>query len=144
MPAVYIIQNIIDGSIYIGKANDINKRWSQHKNNHLKGKFASSYLYRAFNKYGFDNFTFQVLEYFETSKEALEAEKWYVGYLRWLGAQMYNLTPGGDGGRPKGIPCTNETKRLISLKNKGKSKNKKQNATKNLDFDNDFSYFEEE
>jgi hypothetical protein len=33
----------------------------------------------------------------------------------------YNLAPGGEGGfRPLGIPCSADTKRKISLANKGK------------------------
>lgn len=138
MSYVYMIQNKITGGIYIGKSNNVNKRWHQHKFNHLTKKFSEFHLYRAFLKYGIRNFSISILESFNSSEEALEAESWWVGYMRSIGAHLYNSTFGGEGGRPKGTPCTENTKRNIS------SKNRNHGATKGLGFDNDFSHLENE
>lgn len=152
MPGVYIIQNIVDHTIYVGKANNPPKRWKQHKDNYLKKRYNTSHLYNAFDKYGIDMFSFQVLETYDTSKEALDAEEWWINYLQTIGARLYNLTRGGEGGdgRPPGIPCTEETKLIIGQKNKESWKSergfkRRESILKTtLDFDNDFSCFDEE
>jgi group I intron endonuclease len=43
--------------IYIGQSVDIKKRWKQHKYNKL-----DTILHRSFNKYGFNNHIFEVIE----------------------------------------------------------------------------------
>ena len=57
MCGIYLIQNIIDGKIYIGQAVDIGLRWSSHLSLLQAGKHPSKYLQEAVNKFGIDNFT---------------------------------------------------------------------------------------
>lgn len=63
---IYQITNLINGKIYIGQSIDIERRWNQHR--YGKG---SLILRNAINKYGIDNFNFQILEEIEftTKKE---------------------------------------------------------------------------
>lgn len=57
MIGIYKITNKINGKVYIGQSRDIMRRWRQHKTSKLDYP-----LYRAFQKYGIDNFEFTVLE----------------------------------------------------------------------------------
>lgn len=96
MVGIYIIKNKINGKVYIGQSVDIGRRWTRHK----MGCTSPTYheydypLYRAFRKYGIDNFEFVVLE--ECSKDLLnEKEKYYIEKYDAL-HNGYNQTPGGD------------------------------------------------
>ena len=82
MIGIYKITNLINGKIYIGQSVDINKRWRQHKrNSQIKGHEYDKYLYRAFRKYGLENFSFEVIE--ECSRELLnEKETYYIQYYK--------------------------------------------------------------
>lgn len=66
---IYKIENILTGDIYIGSAVDIKSRWRRHKIDLKKDKHHSIILQRAYNKYGFENFNFEILE--ECCKELL-------------------------------------------------------------------------
>ena len=88
MIGIYKITNTINGKCYIGQSRDIESRWRAHKVR--KG----TYLYNAFQKYGVENFTFEVLE--ECEKERLnELEKYYIKLYHSFG-EGYNLCPGGN------------------------------------------------
>lgn len=83
---IYQIVNNINGKGYVGQSRNIEKRWLAHKES------KESYpLYKAFRKYGVENFTFQILE--ECSSEELnEKEKFYIKTEH----SEYNQTEGGD------------------------------------------------
>lgn len=83
---IYQIVNNINGKGYIGQSRNIEKRWLAHKES--KEDYP---LYKAFRKYGVENFTFQILE--ECSTEDLnEKEKFYIKTEH----SEYNQTEGGD------------------------------------------------
>lgn len=92
---IYKITNKINGKSYIGKSVDIYRRWENEKhfvsvNKHLKS---------AFKKYGFDNFSFEILE--ECEKEKLdEKEIYYISLFDVINKEKgYNMTFGGTGGK---------------------------------------------
>lgn len=102
--SVYIIQNKTNNKIYVGKSKDPEKRWRRHKTiaNGGKEKHKSHYslIHSAIDKYGFDNFTFYVIEVFDTNQDALEGEQFWIEYFRsWIKEYGYNLTMGGDGAK---------------------------------------------
>lgn len=68
---VYQIRNIIDGKIYIGSAIHFRLRWQGHVKALRKGYHHSIYLQRAWNKYGEENFVFEILLVCEPTKEEL-------------------------------------------------------------------------
>jgi group I intron endonuclease len=138
---IYIIENKETGACYIGKTVDIERRWLQHRQAALKGeKYKIS---RALAKYGFDAFEFRVLEEHHDEEYALKVlEPRWIEKFRLEGRKLYNMTDGGEGfiglefsdehrrklreaalarglGRDGG-PLSEETKRKISEKNKGK------------------------
>ena len=56
---IYKITNKINGKCYIGQSNDIHRRWKQELAPNAK---LNPHLARAFEKYGIDNFEFEIIE----------------------------------------------------------------------------------
>lgn len=92
---IYKITNKINLKAYIGQSVDIEKRWRQHKNMSR----GCTLLLRAFQKYGIENFLFEIVEIC-SPEELNEKEKYYIWYYRTYVdyGHGYNLTTGGDGG----------------------------------------------
>lgn len=80
---VYRIFNKINGRFYIGSSIDIIKRCKQHayhlnSNNHL-----SRYLQHSWNKYGWNNFEFEIIELCNKD-DLLAREQFYLDDLKPL------------------------------------------------------------
>ena len=73
---IYKITNIINNDCYIGKSKNIEHRWKQHKYRYKKDEYKNYYIYRAFKKYGIENFKFEVLEYCDEDI-LIEREQYY-------------------------------------------------------------------
>ena len=54
---LYQITNLINGKIYIGQTNNITKRWSNHKSCNSP----NTVIAKAIQKYGVENFKFEIL-----------------------------------------------------------------------------------
>ena len=80
MGHIYKIENKLNGKIYIGQTvKTVEKRFIQHKNNSNKPYFSQILLYKAFNKYGIENFECTEIE--EVPNEMLdEREKYWIEY----------------------------------------------------------------
>lgn len=79
---IYIIINKINQHSYVGLSKDIKTRW-QHHINESKNPNSKEYqktLYRAFRKYGIENFDFQILELCPEEKLA-EREIYWINKL---------------------------------------------------------------
>lgn len=99
MTGIYVITNKINGKKYVGQSKDIFERWRQHEQN-FRLKLYNYVIYQAFEKYGFENFEFSILE--ETKIEDLdEREKYWIKtlhtYVKDPKCQGYNMTLGGEG-----------------------------------------------
>lgn len=97
MIGIYKITNKINNKCYIGQSKNISKRWRSHKSNayNPNEKSYNYPLYRAFRKYGLENFSFEILE--ECSiKDLNQKEKYYINKFNSF-FNGYNLTLGGDG-----------------------------------------------
>ena len=90
---IYMIKNKIDGKMYIGQAVNIEKRWRQHC-----GGCYDTYIDRAIQKYGKDNFELIILRECKNDSILLnELEQYYIKkYNTYEDKYHYNLTPGGD------------------------------------------------
>lgn len=117
MIGIYKIENTVNGKVYIGQSVRIERRWYEHKwelnNNHHK----NNYLQKAWNKYGEECFTFEILE--ECPIELLnEKEIYWIDYYKtYINYNGYNLTFGGESGttlEPETI------QKIISLYNNNK------------------------
>ena len=97
MIGIYKITNIINQKCYIGKSIDIERRWQEHKTNYLRKntKEYNCVIYRAFRKYGIENFTFEVIE--ECSLNCLSEKEQYWIHIYDSKKHGYNMTDGGEG-----------------------------------------------
>lgn len=112
----YLIENLVNGKLYVGKAKNVEERWKGHKLISRNGKAKSpkySYLHAAITKYGVENFTVKTIKGYASEKETFDNEKSHIAQLRAEGYELYNLTDGGEG--KSGCKASDETKKKISL-----------------------------
>jgi group I intron endonuclease len=84
---VYKITNLINNKIYIGSSKNCKGRWSGHK-----CKAAKQYISRAIQKYGVDNFMFEIIEQCLIDELIPREQYWldyYTPYDRKIG---YNIS----------------------------------------------------
>ena len=96
MSFIYVITNKINNKQYVGKTTDtIEHRWKRHLIDSKKRTCEKRPLYNAINKYGFENFTINILE--ECSINDLsDKEQYWINKLDTY-KNGYNATQGGDG-----------------------------------------------
>lgn len=95
---IYKITNTINNKSYIGKSSDIENRFKYHKTNFNNLREWNKTLYKAFRKYGLENFTFEVIEELDDYNEkSNEREIFWIKYYNSF-INGYNETVGGDGG----------------------------------------------
>ena len=97
---IYKITNTINNKSYIGQSVDIVKRWRHHcaaAFNPMNPGYEYP-LYRAFRKYGLDNFTFEIL--LECEKQNLDIqEEYYIELFKTLNNEYgYNQVQVQQGG----------------------------------------------
>ena len=93
MGYIYLITNKINGKQYVGQSirNDINIRWKQHKNN----KSGDTPISKAYNKYGIENFKFQIICIcFDEDCNKYEID--YIKQYNTISPNGYNLRVGGE------------------------------------------------
>lgn len=78
MQGIYEIRNKINGKRYIGRSKDIDKRWIEHMTMLENGIHHSIKLQRAWNKYGKDNFEFNILKEVKTRSMLHKNETKYI------------------------------------------------------------------
>jgi len=86
--AIYLITNLINKKVYIGQATDPKKRWKYH------AKYSTEAIGFAIQKYGVENFNFEILEWTEDYNTR---ERFWIDHYKSFGKQGYNLTAGGHG-----------------------------------------------
>lgn len=106
MIGIYKITNKINNKCYIGQSIDINKRWNAHINQFNNVDVYDYPLYRAFRKYGIENFSFEVIETCPRDK-LNEREKYWIQYYDSC-CNGYNQSLGGDSA-PHFVKLTPET-----------------------------------
>jgi len=78
MICIYSIVNLINGKRYVGSTIDFEKRKKEHLK-WLNGNYHHSIaLQRAFNKYGLNNFEFNILEIIDNELNLIEREQFYI------------------------------------------------------------------
>lgn len=95
---LYLITNNINGKKYVGISNNYKTRWKYHKRNRIEtSKEYDKVLYRAFRKYGMNNFEFTLLATKLPTRLAKQLEIHLIKDLRTLSHEHgYNVTEGGD------------------------------------------------
>lgn len=102
----------MNDKIYIGSADHIYSRWSCHKSQLKKQKHHSAYLQRAVNKYGIENFVFEIIEECEI-EILIEREQYFLDTLN----PQYNVNPIADSRR--GAKLNEEQRKRNSERQKG-------------------------
>jgi group I intron endonuclease len=100
---IYKITNNSNRKCYIGKAININNRWQKHISGFNHGKGVNSHFQSAWDKYGEESFSFEILETCETSDNINEIlsnkEIYYIQLYKSNQREFgYNKTSGGEGG----------------------------------------------
>ena len=91
MGEIYKITNLVNGKCYVGKTKHESViRWRDH----INGYHPSSLIHKAIEKYGVENFSFEIIE--KCSKDELnEREKYWIEYFE-SNSFGYNATGGGS------------------------------------------------
>lgn len=109
---IYKIINLTNNKVYIGSAIDISHRFACHKYDLKNNRHHSNHLQKAYNKYGLENFKFEILFYCDEklliSNEQNQIDL-YKSYLREFG---YNINPKAE--NSLGIKHTKESKLNMS------------------------------
>lgn len=113
---IYKIENLVNGKVYIGQTvQDPTNRKHSHLSQLKNSKHWNRHLQNAFNKYGEENFKFNVLNY-ATNKDVLDQlEDDYIVYYDCLNPEKgYNFKRGGANGK-----CSEELRKKMSESKKG-------------------------
>lgn len=85
---VYQIRNLVNGHLYVGSSRALGFRRTQHFSDLRCQRHHSSYLQRAFNKYGEENFIFEVIEFCDNNDQ-FTLEQYWIDKL----SPPYNVSP---------------------------------------------------
>ena len=111
MIGIYKYQNKLNGKIYIGQSTDIERRYQQHLWDAEKRPEQGTGIDLAINKYGINNFTFEIIE--QCNPEQLdERERFWIEYFNSY-TEGYNRTPGGSSLRGEEHPRAILTKEQV-------------------------------
>ena len=137
MSGIYIIRNKINNKVYVGQSVNTKLRIANHKNLLRNNKHENKYLQNSYNKYGYKNFEFKVIE--KCKEECLdEKERYWIGYYDSMNRNKgYNRESGGNKNKHfdderiksitgKGNPMygkhhTDEVKEIIRKSNRGRN-----------------------
>ena len=78
---IYKITNAITGDFYIGSSKNVKRRWAAHKKPSTWKNYPNNPLYLDFQKYGLENFVFEILEVVEIDK-LKEKEQEFIETLK--------------------------------------------------------------
>lgn len=96
---IYCFTNKINNKQYVGQSMNIEDRYNAHRTRHLNksSSMYSSAFYEALRKYGFENFTFEIIDSNDNYvKEDLnQLERYYIKQLDTYN-NGYNMNYGGD------------------------------------------------
>lgn len=110
---IYCWKNKINNKLYIGSAMDLTKRLNQYYNHKFLIKsllLANSLIYSSLLKYGYSNFSLEVLEYTELNLLLIK-EQYYINLFK----PEYNILPvAGSRLGYKSRPETIEKLRILS------------------------------
>lgn len=118
---IYKIINKISKKFYIGSTSSkggFAERWRIHIRDLKQNKHHSKHLQRAWNKYGNENFQFEIIIYCDPEKCIFFEQKCLDVYKPWLKENGYNENKNANS--MLGFKHSDETKNLISQKQIGR------------------------
>ena len=125
MYKIYLVQNMENGKVYVGKTSKtLEERWTKHLQCARQG--VPYYFYNAIRKYGPSIFVIRLLCSVEEEKYSGDLEKKYILLFQSHRPENgYNSTLGGEGVTPN-----EETKQKIRISNTGQKRSEE--ARKNM------------
>ncbi len=97
---IYKITNKINNKVYIGSSKNITYRWKQHIDSLESKKHHNIKLQLDWNKYGYCNFTFEILEIVKNNDNLLKREQYYIDKFKSYSDELgYNITIACSEGR---------------------------------------------
>ena len=125
MQYIYKIENLINNKVYIGLTNNPNRRKNRHFYDLKQGQHDNPYLQKAYNKYGKENFSFDIIFKDDCSEEQIkEYEKYFIKQYKAYG-EGYNCNPGGDLSYNLGKLTEQEVWEILSVTDELKSQGDK-------------------
>ena len=125
---VYKIINLVNNKVYIGSSSRLRQRKHEHLKQLNYDRHCNKHLQNSYNKYGKENFKWEVIEYIEFNEDReilknnlLEREQYYLDlYQSYKENSGYNLCP--TAGSSLGSKQSAETveKHKKTLENKSK------------------------
>jgi group I intron endonuclease len=99
---IYQIKNLVNNKLYIGQTTrPLHKRIYEYKSAFNLNKFHNQYLLNAFNKYGWDNFEFKIIDSGSTIDELNNKEISYIKKFNTTNKSIgYNISDGGRNSIP--------------------------------------------
>ena len=79
---IYKIINIINNKIYIGSSVNLYKRKKEHFNKLKKNIHKNIHLQSSYNKYGEENFIFEIIEYIEDKYLLIGREQYWINEFK--------------------------------------------------------------
>lgn len=91
---IYKATNLINNKVYIGQTKrTLHARIKCH---YKKSKFKNTYFGSAINKYGINNFKWEIIELCDSVDKLNEREKYWISYYNSTNTEIgYNMTKGG-------------------------------------------------
>ncbi|SRR6266567_1703233 len=109
---IYKITCTVTGKFYIGSAINLRMRQQTHWNTLTQGVHHNRHLQNAWNKYGLDAFTFEVLELVLLPEMLTAREQYFLDTLNPFGKRGFNIdSVAGSSLGVKRSPETNERNR---------------------------------
>lgn len=136
---IYQIKNVVTGDCYVGRSSNLRNRRYHHFADLSIGNHCNIILQNAWNKYGEQNFIFEVLEYVDSINDLMHREHYYIlllrprynimsadiGTLKHSEETIEKIKQNHRGGPFIGHKVSNETRKKISLANCGKTHSEK-------------------
>lgn len=116
---IYLITNILNEKKYVGFSSNILGRFSVHSKSLKDNNHHCEHLQRAWNKYGEENFKFEIIEKCSTNLLAEREHYWAIKLNTHNRDFGYNEKPTSEDGR---VNHSEETKKKISDAHIGRKK----------------------
>lgn len=127
---IYRFKNNKNGKVYIGQTTkSVRKRVIQHMTKSRPWvKVRKTYFSNALNKYGFEGFTFDIIERCKDQQELDDRERYWIAYYKSNDKKYgYNIDSGGTS-RKRRKPLTEEHKQKLLLANLGRKKSNQEKS----------------
>jgi group I intron endonuclease len=120
---IYQIVNLINNKKYIGSSSNLPRRIARHKYTLKSNQHFNKHLQNSFNKYGKENFEFQILLYCDPENLIMYEQLICDFYKTYENDYGYNCRVFVESNRGVPVsmpPCSEETKQKLALINTGK------------------------